>query len=343
MVRSAAAILAVLILPGLAAAQQASGSHAVVDGDTLWDLAQVYYGDPFDWRRIWDANRAAIDDPNLILPGQTLVIPGTDPASPTRPNVGADAPASEATTAAPPGPVRTIFYQDTTVMRAGVVRAADLEYVAVPLDLVYSAPRLTGFEGDPEHTGVLDGSAGRNRHAVLRSYERVRVSMDSPVRVGDLLQIFTVDRTIESVGRVVMPTGIISVSSVVEGGIIGVITKSFGRITPGHFVGPVPSYGLSRGQYVEEVDSDGAAMVMGFAMPAMLHNLGHIAFLDVGSSDGVALGDEFTLFNSIDPSDREGGLQVVGVTENIAAARILDMSDTVFEQGVVVRLSKKMR
>jgi hypothetical protein len=39
MVRSAAAILAVLILPGFATAQQASGSHAVVDGDTLWDLA----------------------------------------------------------------------------------------------------------------------------------------------------------------------------------------------------------------------------------------------------------------------------------------------------------------
>ncbi|MEE2900605.1 MAG: LysM peptidoglycan-binding domain-containing protein [Gemmatimonadota bacterium] len=80
MVRSAAAILAVLILPEIALAQQAQGDHTVVNGDTLWDLAQQYYGDPFDWRRIWTANQANIADPNLIVPGQVLVIPGTAPS-----------------------------------------------------------------------------------------------------------------------------------------------------------------------------------------------------------------------------------------------------------------------
>ena len=69
MVRSAAMILAALIILGIALAQQAQGNHTVVGGDTLWDLAQRYCGDPFDWRRIWEANRAGIGDPNLIQPG----------------------------------------------------------------------------------------------------------------------------------------------------------------------------------------------------------------------------------------------------------------------------------
>ena len=75
MVRSAAAILAVLILPGFALGQQALGTHTVVEDDTLWDLAQRYYQDPFEWRVIWNANRAVVEDPNLIYPGQTLRIP----------------------------------------------------------------------------------------------------------------------------------------------------------------------------------------------------------------------------------------------------------------------------
>jgi hypothetical protein len=75
----------------------------------------------------------------------------------------------------------------------------------------------------------------------------------------------------------------------------------------------------------------------------MLSDLGHIAFLDLGSDDGVAVGDEFILYGSAVPTAREGSLQVVGVSEGTSAARILSMSDDVFRQGVVVRLAKKMR
>ena len=42
MARSAAMILAALIILGIALAQQAQGNHTVVGGDTLRDLAQRY-------------------------------------------------------------------------------------------------------------------------------------------------------------------------------------------------------------------------------------------------------------------------------------------------------------
>ena len=61
-----------------------------------------------------------------------------------------------------------------------------------------------------------------------------------------------------------------------------------------------------------------------------------------GTDDGVMVGDEFGLFSTVIRDELEGALQVVGVSEHTAAARIVRMNDTVFDQGVVVRLTKKM-
>ena len=80
MVRSAIAVLALSIFPGFAVAQQpaqtASRTHVVVTGNTLWALAQRYYQDPFQWPRIYEANRSQIGDSDLIYPDQEFVIPG---------------------------------------------------------------------------------------------------------------------------------------------------------------------------------------------------------------------------------------------------------------------------
>lgn len=50
-------------------------THVVRKGDTLFVLARHYYGDQSQWRRIWDANKAALPDPNRIKVGQSLSIP----------------------------------------------------------------------------------------------------------------------------------------------------------------------------------------------------------------------------------------------------------------------------
>lgn len=45
----------------------------VQPGDTLWKIAVIVYGDGYQWVRIAQANTIA--NPNIILPGQLLVIP----------------------------------------------------------------------------------------------------------------------------------------------------------------------------------------------------------------------------------------------------------------------------
>lgn len=51
------------------------GTYIVQSGDTLWGIAKKYYGNGAEYPKIYNANRDKIKNPNLIYPGQKLVIP----------------------------------------------------------------------------------------------------------------------------------------------------------------------------------------------------------------------------------------------------------------------------
>ena len=44
-------------------------------GDSLSKIAKQFYGDAQEWRRIYDANREQVKNPDLIQPGWKLRIP----------------------------------------------------------------------------------------------------------------------------------------------------------------------------------------------------------------------------------------------------------------------------
>ena len=49
--------------------------HTVKPGETLYAIARKYYNDGRQWRRIWQANRNRIKDPNRVPAGIKLIIP----------------------------------------------------------------------------------------------------------------------------------------------------------------------------------------------------------------------------------------------------------------------------
>jgi nucleoid-associated protein YgaU len=61
--------------PEKASADASVMEYRVVKGDSLSKIAERVYGDAQAWRRIYDANRDIIDDPDLIHPGQVLKVP----------------------------------------------------------------------------------------------------------------------------------------------------------------------------------------------------------------------------------------------------------------------------
>ncbi|BCJ63001.1 BTAD domain-containing putative transcriptional regulator [Polymorphospora rubra] len=86
------------------------GTHRVVAGDNLWDLAATHLGDPHRWREIYTLNRGheqangyALTDPDEIHVGWILALPTRDTAA--GPNAaGSGSPDTSAPPANEPGP-----------------------------------------------------------------------------------------------------------------------------------------------------------------------------------------------------------------------------------------------
>jgi nucleoid-associated protein YgaU len=53
----------------------ATRDYTIKSGDSLSKIAKEVYGDAGDWKKIFEANKDKIKDPNMIYPGQKIIIP----------------------------------------------------------------------------------------------------------------------------------------------------------------------------------------------------------------------------------------------------------------------------
>ncbi|MGB5190843.1 LysM peptidoglycan-binding domain-containing protein [Robiginitalea sp.] len=51
--------------------------HEVKSGESLSKIAKQYYGDPMKYKAIFEANTNLLSNPDVIHPGQVLVIPNS--------------------------------------------------------------------------------------------------------------------------------------------------------------------------------------------------------------------------------------------------------------------------
>ncbi len=84
--------------------------HVIVRGETLWDLADLTFNNPYLWPQIWNENRYILDshwiypgDP-LLLPARPIVVTGTTPTA-ERPATSTEVVPQGGETAPPTGPL----------------------------------------------------------------------------------------------------------------------------------------------------------------------------------------------------------------------------------------------
>jgi hypothetical protein len=350
--------LALAALPAVALGQAAE-SHTVREGDTLWDLARQYRGDPFLWPDIYRMNTSVVEDPHWIYPGEVLRLAASEtepaPADPSTPpaslaSLTKPEPAAEDDMAPLFGPRRGQTMQET--MRAYV----EQPYRPLRRSEFYSSGFLS--EGDELPYGKVLGmitppqikSLTRNESALPYTMVSLRAPRDAAYQVGDTLLVTRAGAEMGRFGEVVVPTGMVQVVDTADGKYLAEVIAMYGPIRAGQQVLPAERFGGTGTGRAVPMEGGITARLVGGPSRQDLKAPQMVVFLDKGRRDGVAAGDLFEVRRTperlpdgaIRVDDVMATLQVVHVRERTATARVLNVISPDIPAGTQARQVAKL-
>jgi LysM repeat protein len=304
--------------------------HIVERGDTLWDLAKRFLGNPYLWPQIWDQNKY-IKDAHWIYPGDPLALPklaviaekaGEAPPAGAPEGVGEAAAAAEAAAAGEVG--------------AGV--AAALGPVTEELSL--QCAQYVVRDREDESLYVLGSEVGGDKVALSeRDIVYLSKGSNAGVKAGDLYALhhfaYPVRHPVNGhkVGIKIETTGWVKVILVQEDTSTAVVEQACADIHAGDYLGPFEKVNVP--MVVRRVPADRLTPPSGKLSPyvvdlqrdAAMVGAGDFVTIDAGAEDGVAPGSVFSLYRVMYPSvptprNVVGEATVVSVREKTATAKI---------------------
>ncbi len=128
-----------------------------------------------------------------------------------------------------------------------------------------------------------------------------------------------------------------------------VITETYDRVMVGDQVKEVDPFEFEPGVFAEPIAAGPSGETVAMLDLQRVPSEEDILFVDVGRSQGVAIGDEFEFFAG---TRRKEGLRlpeehiatgrVIRVTEETATVRVIEMRHPTIDVGVPVRLVRKI-
>jgi hypothetical protein len=349
-----------LTAPDLAAQQAPAGEqeHVVRRGDTLWDLARAYLGNPFLWPAIHQANTAIVANPHWIYPAQRLQIPGRMAAGQgaPRPYVAAPVAAADAVSFAMEWerPERTRFYRESTAPTVlettdalrRLVRADEFRFAPWAADTSWLRPAARIVRtGDP-------ATASDRLTPTVSLHERFHVGeLAAPTTIGDSMLVARIGRLVPGLGRVIEPLGVAVVEAQSPNMATLQLVRQSGDVRVGDALLPLdrvpelpvgelrPTTGGVEGLLVE--------LLRNHALP----NTMDYAFINLGRDNGLRIGDELDVYIPAHTVNAERGeilpdtpvatVRVIRVEEQSATVRIVAMNTTRVRSGLPVRLIRR--
>ena len=306
--------------------------HIISEGETLWGIAEQYFGDPFLWPEIYRLNTLVVEDPHWIFPGEELRLAGmpvTQLVDPQLPQVeppvqdsqnvqqqvpppGQTPPPQQQPPVVPPPPPVTPMPPQTAMTPTVFTPAASVEIVGSLVGAVsthkpvrrgefYSAGFLTEEEELP--FGRLKRSVGQVEMARLPDASSTlingKIEIEAPegasYAVNDALLIVRRADKVKNWGHIIIPTGIAVVTSASAAGTFARVMAQYDPITNGQQLLPLEPF-VDPGSVVPvppNIMLEGS--VIRTRDGSVLPNQQDVVLLDVGRSDGVDLGDIFVV------------------------------------------------
>jgi hypothetical protein len=325
-------LLAVTLTPGLALGQAvAPETHTVKHGDTLWDLAKQYRGDPFLWPDIYRMNTSVVEDPHWIYPGEILRLAGADtvpsvpatdtPEPPAAVAAGQSADSATAVADVGPGAPQQSLAQLTAVsandagtdeaglfgprrshvMEATLRAYTDQPYRALRRSEFYSSGFLTENQTLPfgKVLGPVIPEQIRSSSVHASAMPLSAIAIEAPrgaaYQIGDTLLLLRLGPELGSYGDVVVPTGLARVVDTVQGRYVADLVAMYGAIRNGQRVLPAEKFTPAGEAHAVPVTDGVHATFLGGNGRQDLKAPQMVVFLDKGRRDGVAPGDLFEI------------------------------------------------
>ncbi len=322
------------------------GTHTVVQGETLWGLAQTYLGDPMLWPEIYRLNTNVVEDPHWIYPGeelrlsapaaeQTAAAPPAAPVADTSASVQQQnqtvqlTPSTDSTQQQTPQPQQpvsqaaltgpTIFTNRPAGSRSfpSIEVASNRAYRAVREGEYYSSGFLT--ENQPLASGMLISTGAEQRgvhagrHAALQ-FEDVVVSQPpgDTLQAGDLLLTFRRSDDNTGFGQVVRPTGLIRVTGPAGQGnnlMAGQVLRLYAPVEDSQELIKVQPFVNNSNQRAVPISAGLEGHVIRLRDARNTAQLQDVLFIDKGANDGLRLGDIMKVYAVRTDPDHPGSFE----------------------------------
>ncbi|HEX3866186.1 MAG TPA: LysM peptidoglycan-binding domain-containing protein [Gemmatimonadaceae bacterium] len=363
MAAAACAVIAIgAFNPGRATAQQVSNTlpatHTVKRGDTLWDIAKMYLGDPYLWPEIYRNNTDLIEDPHWIYPGELLKLPGgqtarvvaVTPPEPSAPVSPPEAYTPPAGTMVPPSAAPVIVAEAVQPTSNAIVRVG--EYVAAPWVDQQGGPRGAG---SILQAADIPGIASAD-HSRMRLYDLVFFAppVGGVAPEHDLYLAYRLGPLFEGFGQIVIPTGVIEVTRSPRNGeaATGRVVKMFSEVLQGQFLVPYDSSAALVSGTPSPVTNGRSGKIRWVSNEPVLPTTQDYVVVDIAKRDGIQTGDQIELFQERQhPTDGKGLIlpevsighaRVMRVTPFGASAIIESQEQPKIGDGTAVRVDAKM-
>ncbi|MGH7416185.1 MAG: LysM peptidoglycan-binding domain-containing protein, partial [Candidatus Rokuibacteriota bacterium] len=309
---------------------QLPATHTVVQGETLWSIAQIYFADPLLWPEIYRHNTTVIEDPHWIYPGEVFNLGALSALAqaPMADTTGglpeaADTVRADTILAAadtipvdtaqavfveppPPGDqYRTIFDRPPRQIEEvqDVLDAyANQPYRPLRRGEFYAAGFLTENERLP-FADILGNTASPAIYRLsdrtsAHQFEEIAIQPpgDASYHVGDSLLLVRVDRAVDGWGDVVFPVGVARVTEVQEQQVLADVIMQFARIRDGHLALPLEPFHDPGEVRPTPVAQGLQGRVIDQRTIRNLVGPQQFLFIDRGRADGVVPGDIFEIY-----------------------------------------------